>query len=399
MSDLQIGLAMLGVLIVGSVLGFNWLQERKFRRRGQETFTNRPEDVLLAHAPAPVAPHVPARHELDEARIEPSMEPRTEPAFEPQLNSVVPDYEAPVAPAPAPSPVAATIATQMAPISASGLAALKSSEVPQSELDYIAEIRAGEFLALDKLVELPGKLPDRHHRISFAGLSHRTKSWEPMISGDARYTSARVALQLVDRTGPVNDQQLRRFGEAVMSTASEMAAIAELPEYAPALQQALALDGFCTDVDVLVGINVIANGSQVFHGTKIRALAEAAGLQLQSNGVFLFRDEHGGVLFSLDNQESEQPFLADRIRSMTTPGITFLLDVPRVSDGLRVFDAMVALSRSFAGSLDGTLVDDNRALLNDGGLDRIRAQLRAIYGRMNNHGIEAGSALALRLFS
>jgi hypothetical protein len=397
MSDLQIGLAMLGVLIVGSVVGFNWLQERKFRRRGQETFTNRPEDVLLARPPAPVAPHLPERDEMDEARIEPSMEPREEPGFEPQLNAVVPDYEAPAAPVQ--GAAVPPIATQIAPVSATGLAALKSQGVPQSELDYIAEIRAGDFLALEKLIELPGKLPDRHHRISFAGLSHRTKSWEPMTSGDARYTSARVALQLVDRTGPVSDQQLRRFGEAVMSTASEMAAIAELPEYAPALQQALALDGFCTDVDVLVGINVIANGSQVFHGTKIRALAEAAGLQLQSNGVFLCRDDHGGVLFSLDNQESEQPFVADRIRNMTTPGVTFLLDVPRVPDGLRVFDAMVAMSRSFAESLDGTLVDDNRALLNDGGLDRIRAQLRAIYGRMNNHGIEAGSPLALRLFS
>ncbi|MEO8004831.1 MAG: cell division protein ZipA C-terminal FtsZ-binding domain-containing protein [Betaproteobacteria bacterium] len=398
MSDLQIGLAMLGVLIVGSVVGFNWLQERKFRRRGQETFSNRPEDVLLARTSAPMAPPAPARDEMDEARIEPSMEPRTEPGMEPQLDTVVPGNVAPAASWYG-AAAAPTIATQMAPVAATGIAALKSQELPQSELDYIAEIRAGDFLALDKLVELPNKLPDRHHRISFAGLSHRTKSWEPMVAGDARYTSARVALQLVDRTGPVSDQQLRRFGEAVQSTASEMAAIAELPEYAPALQQALALDGFCTDVDVLVGINVIANGNQVFHGTKIRALAEAAGLQLQGNGVFLCRDDHGGVLFSLDNQESEQPFVADRIRNMTTPGITFLLDVPRVPDGLRVFDTMVAMSRSFAESLDGTLVDDNRALLNDPGLDRIRAQLRAIYGRMNLHGIEAGSALALRLFS
>ena len=397
MSDLQIGLAMLGVLIVASVVGFNWLQERKFRRRGQETFSNRPEDVLLARASAPVAPSAPDRDDLDEARIEPSMEARTEPGFEPQFDNIVPGYEAPAAPAR--SAVASTIATQMAPLAATGMAAMERFEVPQSELDYIAEIRAGEFLALEKLAELPRKLPERHHRISFAGLSHRTKSWEPMVAGDARYTSARIALQLVDRTGPVSDQQLRRFGEAVMSTASEMAAIAELPEYAPALQQALALDGFCSDVDVLVGINVIANGSQVFHGTKIRALAEAAGLQLQGNGVFLYRDDHGGVLFSLENQAAEQPFLADRIRNMTTPGITFLLDVPRVHDGLRVFDAMVAMSRTFAESLDGTLVDDNRALLNDPGLDRIRAQLRTIYGRMNHHGIEAGSALALRLFS
>jgi FtsZ-interacting cell division protein ZipA len=60
---------------------------------------------------------------------------------------------------------------------------------------------------------------------------------------------------------------------------------------------------------------------------------------------------------------------------------------------------MVAMSRSFADSLDGTLADDNRALLSDSGLDRIRAQLRAIYAGMEQRGIRAGSALALRLFS
>jgi len=55
------------------------------------------------------------------------------------------------------------------------------------------------------------------------------------------------------------------------------------------------------------------------------------------------------------------------------------IDVPRVANGLRVFDRMVQMSRSFADSLGGTLADDNRKMLNDSGLDRIRAQLRAIY--------------------
>jgi FtsZ-interacting cell division protein ZipA len=64
-----------------------------------------------------------------------------------------------------------------------------------------------------------------------------------------------------------------------------------------------------------------------------------------------------------------------------------------------VFDKMVAMSRSFADSLSGTLADDNRNLLNDAGLDRIRAQLRAIYTAMEKRGIDAGSPVALRLFS
>jgi FtsZ-interacting cell division protein ZipA len=376
MSDLQIGLAMLGVLLVAAVLAFNWWQERQFRRRGEKAFSSRHDDVLLnqsATQAAPAAEFAPSqRHSLDDPRIEPSMEPSMEPHSD----------SAPQALAPAFSP------------------AQKSElvDVPQPEIDYIAEIHAGEFIAVDNLVRMKQSLPGLMRRIRFGGMNYQSNAWEALRPDDARYASVRVGLQLVDRSGPVNDKQLRAFGDAVRGTAEGMAAIAELPDFAPALEQAVALDEFCANVDVLVGINVIANTGQVFHGTKIRALAEAAGLRLQTGGVFHCHDEQGGALFSLDNQESE-PFLIDRIRNITTPGITFLLDVPRVANGLRVFDRMVAMSRSFADSLDGTLADDNRALLSDFGLDRIRAQLRAIYTAMEQRGIKAGGPLALRLFS
>ena len=376
MSDLQIGLAMLGALLVAAVLAFNWWQERQFRKRGEQAFSGRHDDVLLnepaTQATSSTASAPSLRHSLDEPRIEPSMEPRIEPHLDATAQAAAPAFS------PAKSGVVA--------------------DVPRPEIDYIVEIRAGEFIAVDKLVRMKQSLPGLSRRICFGGLNYQSKSWEALKLDDARYTSVRVALQLVDRSGPVNGEQLRAFGEVAGYTASEMAAIAELPDFVPALEQAVALDAFCADVDVLIGINVVANTGRVFHGTKIRALAEAAGLILQSSGVFHCHDEQGGALFSLDNQESE-PFLIDRIRNMTTPGITFLLDVPRVANGVRVFDRMVALSRSFADSLDGTLADDNRVLLSDSGLDRIRAQLRAIYAAMEQRGIMAGSPLALRLFS
>jgi FtsZ-interacting cell division protein ZipA len=376
MSDLQIGLVMLGVLVVAAVVAFNWWQERQFRQRGEKAFPGRHDDVLLDQPTlrvAPAAASAPSqRHSLDEPRIEPSMEPRLEPLLEP-------------------APEAARRASAGVPKFAVG-------DLPQAEIDYIAEMHVNESIAVEKLVRMRQSLPGLSGRILFGGLNSQTKAWEALTPDAARYASVRIALQLVNRSGPVNDQQLREFADAVRNTASEIAAIADLPDLVPALEQAVALDEFCADVDVVVGINVIANTGQVFHGTKIRALAEAAGLRLQSSGVFHYHDEQGGALFSLDNQESE-PFLIDRIRNITTPGITFLFDVPRVANGLRIFDRMVAMSRSFADSLDGTLADDNRALLSDSGLDRIRAQLRAIYASMEQRGIEAGSPLALRLFS
>jgi hypothetical protein len=360
MSDLQIGLLMLGVLVVAGVVAFNWHQERQFRRRAEQTFAGGHDDILFERRAAVTATASSSQDRRDEARIEPKMG------------------------APAEDSPAGGLPLQ--------------SGLPQPELDYIVEIRAGEIIPAERLAQLRRTLATLGRIISFSGFDFRSKSWQPLVLDGARYTSVRVALQLVDRSGPVNGEHLQRFGDAVRAAAREIAAIAELPDFAPVLEQAAELYRFCERVDVMVGINVVARTGQVFHGTKIRAQAEAAGLHLQPGGVFHCLDEQGGSLFSLDNQEPE-PFLIDKIRSLTTPGITFLLDVPRVSDGLPAFDRMVAMSRSFAESLDGMLADDNRVPLDDTGLDKIRAQLRFIYGAMEQRGIHAGGPLALRLFS
>src|SRR5690606_14476355 len=47
MSELQIGLIALGVVMIGVVLGLNWWQDRRVRRKMQENFPPSREDPLL----------------------------------------------------------------------------------------------------------------------------------------------------------------------------------------------------------------------------------------------------------------------------------------------------------------------------------------------------------------
>jgi hypothetical protein len=47
MSDLQLGLLALGVLVVGGVLGANFLQERRARRAAEQAFRSGHDDVLM----------------------------------------------------------------------------------------------------------------------------------------------------------------------------------------------------------------------------------------------------------------------------------------------------------------------------------------------------------------
>ena len=179
--------------------------------------------------------------------------------------------------------------------------------------------------------------------------------------------------------------------------ASKVHAAAECPDIVSTHEKALMLDKFCAEVDVMIGINIISKDEGAFVGTKIRALAEASGFRLDSEGVFKYRDDNNHVLFTLINYESA-PFLPEKMKSLTTHGVTFLLDVPRVAQGERVFDQMTHLAKIFSNTLGGIIVDDNRVPLSESGLMKSKQQLTEIQNSMKKHHVNSGSASALRLF-
>ena len=174
-------------------------------------------------------------------------------------------------------------------------------------------------------------------------------------------------------------------------------AIVDLPSRQTALENAARLDEFCAGVDIQIGINVISQG-QPFPGTKLRALAEAAGMVIDKQGCFIRCDDDGHVLYTVSNQEA-CGFSVESMKTMTTHGLTFLLDVPRVAHGERVFNQMVDLARRFADVLRGALVDDNRRPLSEGALEPIRRQVGQFQSLMAAQNMPAGDPLTRRLFS
>ena len=71
MSDLQLSLLVIGAVVVGAVYLYNWMQERRFRRRIQQAFASH-DDVLLRAG---------VESALADGRLEPQLVP-SEPAHE-----------------------------------------------------------------------------------------------------------------------------------------------------------------------------------------------------------------------------------------------------------------------------------------------------------------------------
>jgi FtsZ-interacting cell division protein ZipA len=371
MSDLQVSLLIIGVIVVGGVTAFNWLQQWRLRRKLEHAFGDKHEDVLLREDPRREQPN----------RIEPQIEtpPRAEP---PSASPVIP------------------VQASAAPVEGSTRSPATLPLVPgfDADIDYIIALDAAEPISAAGLAELHTRAAACGRRFRVAGYSFAARAWEEAgrLSG-GRYAHLRLAVQLVNRKGPVDLGALTAFCAAAQECAERFSAKASCPDIEASLAKARELDAFCAEVDIAIGINVVAATGK-FSGTRIRSLAEAAGFKLESEGVFQYRDEARRTLFTLDNHEPA-PFLPEQIKHLNTSGVTLLLDVPRVADGHAALELMLTIGRELARELGGSLVDDNRVPLAEGSVRAIQQQLKAIHARMEARGMPAGSERALRLFS
>lgn len=414
MSELQISLIAIGIIVVMGVVFFNWMQQRRYRRGAEEAFGPKHEDVLLRETLSGEQ-NERIEPQLDKAFLqEPRMEPRGESTEKPiEETNEEPNQEASQEPSEELSqePAEAAEITQPKPEPAFGPArtimVVEQEPVPLEEdnspdsVDYVIEIRSEKPIMNSSLAEVLQRKFDFSKPVRWLGQRSTEAFWEEITTeanGKGGYTHLRGCLQLADRAGPVSEVSLSEFRDMAENFATHVAAAVNCPNIHKAYARAILLDEFCTQVDVMVGINIISKDNSVFTGAKIRVLAETSGFKLGAEGLFHYRDENNVVLFSLGNYEPS-PFLPGSVRTLTTRGITFLLDVPGVANGEAVFGQMMHLAGIFTDNLGGVMVDDNRIPLSDSGIRKIKQQLVAIQSTMLSRNIPAGGETALRLFA
>ncbi|SFZ77477.1 cell division protein ZipA C-terminal FtsZ-binding domain-containing protein [Chitinimonas taiwanensis] len=347
----------LGLALVFGVWGFNAWQEWRFKKRAAAAFARSHPDVLLD------TPKNMVRQGEVSARLEPSLTPAA--------------AAAPVLGEPA------TGEPEMVELSDSLALAVS---VLDPALDYIAELHPGDTIDFAAISPIEvGK------RVKMLGLS-TSDEWELVRAGGS-YSELRIGLQLVDRQGPLSEAQMVLFCEQVTAMAERAGGVATFPRREDKLRVAQQLDAFCADVDMQIGLNVMSSRSP-FPVGRLRSMAEAAGLVLESDGAFHARSDSGKTLFTLADRH-HRPF--DALED--TPSVTLLLDVPRVAGGEQAFDRMADLAQQMALTLGGDLVDDDNRSLKPADLAAIQKQLVDIYDRMDERGIAAGSVAALRLFA
>ena len=268
-----------------------------------------------------------------------------------------------------------------------------------AKTDYVVLIKLKAPLTSDAFAPLWEQRFDFGKAVNACGLNAGTGIWERLIPESIpAYSEFKIGLQLADRSGAVSDTRLTNFHDILRDISAQLNSEIVLPPIADAIKQAKALDEFCAEVDNLIGLNIMPGGDRLLFGSEIAQVAERRGLSLQSNGAFDLLSEHGLTLFSLGNMDGT-PFQHHTLTQVRVKGLTLLLDVPRVESPSYRFDEMAILARDLAMDLRAGLVDDHRVSLGDTAIAQIREQVAAIEARMQAGKIVPGSALALRLFA
>lgn len=398
MNELQIALILIGALAVIAVLIYNRLQERKIRRQTEAGFAKPRRDVLLDDASESDQSDQPEGGVFD-THIDKdagAMSSREYELREPHLG----DAPAQLGMMPDETDPLLTSASGQVEQPAADKTHTPSTNFPHDEaIEFRAVLKNVDGMAAEAFETVFANAATLAKPIRWLALPLGSPSWEELSPQSGKYyLEAQVAMQLADRNGPAASHDMATLCGLAQELAQSQGWMVRCDDVVEAAQRAASLDKFCADVDIQIGINIVARGSSGLPVAKMRSEAEALGMRLSDVGVYELLDNRGEVLFMLSNLEPAAFALGDP-EDPQTKGVTLLFDVPRVPDGLKNFDRMVAFGRKLALDAGAQLVDDNLRPLTDTGIMKIRDQLTQIYARMEARGVASGSRLALRLFS
>lgn len=379
MSELQIALIGVGVVLVIAVWAYNVWQERRHRRRGESLLPGeaaRSADVLMAGREPP-----------------PEEGSRNEPVFA-AGEAAVP---------PAPVFVDAVEESDRTTVSAaSSRPALPLPEGWADEhTDCVLRIEFGAPVGVaDIQAEASSWLAVVDKPVQWLGLDVAAGDWRPFNPQEDWVTSeVAVALQLANRQGSLNDKVLAFFVAGVHQLAQRFVGLVELPSQPAVLQRGRELDDFCVGVDLQLTLLVVPRSGSLNHlmGAKLKPEIEAAGLKIRGDR-FIALDADGSELFTLACQAAAA-FSPAQLDAARLTALAFSFDVPRVGSGAAGFDRMVAFARRCAELLGGELVDSHKKTLTEATAQVVRERIAQIQAQMAGQGLPAGGVRALRLFA
>lgn len=128
-------------------------------------------------------------------------------------------------------------------------------------IDCIVPLHPDREVSGDRLLPSLAKLRRAGTKqIHVEGLNPAANAWEAIRAGQ-RYLDVQVAVQLANRTGPLNALEFSEFINAIDPLSEAADAVPELPDMNETISNARELDAFAAECDVQLGVSVISDGA------------------------------------------------------------------------------------------------------------------------------------------
>ncbi len=263
------------------------------------------------------------------------------------------------------------------------------------DIDAIALIklnkaaRATSKLNLRDFIELP------HAHIFIRRHEDLWQSTEGLI-GPASFDQILLAIQLVDRQGPVSQAHIQTFRMLSEKTKNDLDGGLIWLSHSNIEEDAKELNQFCALVDHMMTLTLIPKNNGMFDNEKLIETLKLDGFKVNKDGYHVFkgRDKHSLFRVTTLNQQPLSFNLDPYIQ-----GILFQMDLPLTISCKDSFDTMLESITNFQKELECMLVDSNKKELNINHIERIRYQVEKIENQMVAKNIIPGSSCARRLFS
>jgi hypothetical protein len=364
MSNLTVALAILGGLVLATVVGYNtWMSRRNAPKQ-----PDAPDSEPAAPAAALQGESEPVLH------VDPHQVPgneRHEPLFDPDL--------------PAPSALAAPSAERRG-----GLDPLIDIIAPVS-LDGLASGDAA--IAAMPATRRAGSKP-----VAVEGLNEFTGEWEPAVAGQ-RYGAFQVGVQMANRTGALNEIEYSEFVVKAQAFADALNGAPEFPEMLDEVARARELDQFASAHDAQLSFVLRARHAAWSPGYVQQNAARLGFVAGIIPGRMVLPAGEQGLPPILGLSFDTQAALADDPAQSAIRELTLSLDVPQVDRTERPFERMRESAAALAREMDGVVTDSDGQPLRDETMDAIGVDLEQLYDTLDARDLSAGAPLARRLFS
>lgn len=377
MSTLQIGLAIIGGLVLAGVVAYNaWIARKSVPRLARERSAHPPGDPG-GDETVPYSPEDLNGHEIQ--RIDPVLGDMPGAALQADP---------------------AAIAVAAAAVSVNPLLHQPEKRPGLDALiDVITPLVLDHQVSGDALLAaLPGTRRVGSKPFAVEGLSDANGEWEAPRLGQ-RYRALQAGVQLANRAGALNDIEFSEFVVKAQAFADAVGAAPEFPDMRAEVARGRELDAFASGHDAQLGFTLRARraawspGYVAQHAAKLGFVAGALPGRMVLSGSQMGQAPVLSLVFDPQAAMAEDP------EQTALREVALSLEVTHVPRSEQPFVRMRQAAMALAEAMDGVVTDDAGQPLSTDTMDRIGADLESLYDALDSRDLSAGSAQARRLFS